>query len=222
MKKFVSNLIQTAKVIVTNRAQKCENLNVHVNITTTWALAIGKELKLSKKDMKILAVAANLHDMGKAFVWDTIISPKDLDAKMRADVDTHSTIGAFMAFAKAIFKCHLTISEAIAVFKIVFLHHDVVNGTGAHGIKVDDIRVHILTVADIIAAACYTDPTRNYKKKDKEPATPISLAEDLSHSARYNKVVLEKVAVVSANVYKKLLRKYNIVDAETEKLIALI
>ena len=206
MKKFFKNLTQTAKVVTKNRTSVCENLDVHVNITTAWALGLGNASSFSNEEMEILDIASKFHDLGKCKIWDVITSSAKADQKMRDEINTHSIIGAVMAFFKAI-ALGKGIRFALRVFKIVLCHHDYITGVGANGFKVADKLTQTLTIADIIAARCYDDPTRNYPV---DLANPIALAEDLTHSANFNKEVLAKVPAVYAQVSEKLGNEYAI------------
>lgn len=121
-------------------------LKQHSDNVTKYALLLGNELNLDKKDLEVLEISAMLHDVGKIGIPDYILLK---DSKLTND-------------EYEIMKRHVTIGEALfplegyeEVKKVVRFHHERIDGRGyPDGLKGIEIPylARILSVADTFDA----------------------------------------------------------------------
>jgi len=127
----------------------------HSRRVTEIALALGKELGLSAKDMEDLRWGSLLHDVGKIAVNQIIQNkPDKLTLEEYEHIMTHSHIGA-------------DIVRPIVNGKIVEMiehHHDHYNGAGLHQVIAGDdipLGARIIAVADAFDAMISDRPYRS-------------------------------------------------------------
>lgn len=121
-------------------------LKQHSDNVTKYALLLGNELNLDKKDLEVLEISAMLHDVGKIGIPDYILLK---DSKLTND-------------EYEIMKRHVTIGEDLfplegyeEVKKVVRFHHERIDGRGyPDGLKGIEIPylARILSVADTFDA----------------------------------------------------------------------
>ncbi|HAO92936.1 MAG TPA: hypothetical protein DCR11_03415 [Deltaproteobacteria bacterium] len=127
----------------------------HSERVTTYALAIGKEMGFSEKDLKDLELAGLLHDIGKLGTYETILDkPGKLTDEEMGIMREHPAKGA-------------AILEPIKLLKnirpAIKYHHEYYNGTGyPEGLKGETIPLfaRVLTVADTVDAMAADRPYR--------------------------------------------------------------
>ncbi|BEP29747.1 HD-GYP domain-containing protein [Helicovermis profundi] len=132
-----------------------------------FSLIIGIFMRSDKDELKELGIGAMLHDVGKAFVPQDILSkPSKLTDKEFEEIKKHSKLG-HMSFSK---KVSYGAGEAI------LSHHENIDGTGyPNGKKSKEIHVFakIVSIADVFDALT---SDRVYSKKiDKYSAVQIML-----------------------------------------------
>ena len=70
----------------------------HMQRVAAMAVAIGKELGLQPEELRVLAQAGVVHDVGKIEVPDSVLNKKGpLDAEERALIETHPVVGERIA-----------------------------------------------------------------------------------------------------------------------------
>lgn len=95
---------------------------VHSERVTQYALAVGREMGLSERELWVLLVAARLHDIGKILVRDDILSkPGRLTEEEFAHLRRHAEWGARILGG---------IRQFGAVAKVVRSHHERWDGGG--------------------------------------------------------------------------------------------
>ncbi|MCX8083203.1 MAG: PAS domain-containing protein [bacterium] len=127
----------------------------HQKGTEKLACAIAEELGCSKKTIEQLRIASAIHDLGKIFVpMDILNKPARLNDVEYEFVKTHSSHG---------YKLLNDIKLLSHIAKIVYQHHERINGTGyPEGKKNGEISLEarILAVADVIEAMTSHRPYR--------------------------------------------------------------
>lgn len=85
---------QTADVLITALRERHPELDPHLSHVAGLAVEIGSELGMDDDQLEELRIAAELHDIGKVAIPDTILSkPAALDAYEREYIERHSAIG---------------------------------------------------------------------------------------------------------------------------------
>ncbi len=128
----------------------------HLRRVQSYALEIGRELKLSEPELQALRAAAVLHDIGKLAVPEYILSkPGRLTAEEFEKVKIHPIAGAeILSLMKFPYP----------VVPIVAAHHERWDGAGyPHGLRGEDIPLgaRILSVVDCFDALV---SDRNYRR----------------------------------------------------------
>ena len=167
---------------------------VHTLATTTFAIELGRLMRVTTKDLQILYYGALLHDIGKiAIPLEILEAPRRLsDEEMR------------------IMKAHVIISEKILngiineeVLEVAIRHHEKLDGTGYHkGLKGEELTKlqRTVAVADILSALY---GKRSYKEAfDSEKIKSI-----LSGDAKDGKICPEIVQVAVSN-FNRIIENY--------------
>jgi HD-GYP domain-containing protein (c-di-GMP phosphodiesterase class II) len=119
----------------------------HAYKLTVLAVQIGKEMHLSKNELRDLRYGAILHDIGKIGVPDSILKkPTQLDENEWTEMRAHPLIGAEILAA---------IPHLAGIAQIVLHHHERFDGLGyPFGLKGDCIPLcaRILSVVDAYGA----------------------------------------------------------------------
>jgi HD-GYP domain-containing protein (c-di-GMP phosphodiesterase class II) len=115
----------------------------HVRRVASFAVMIGKELGLATLDLRNLALAAQMHDVGKISVPDSILSkPERLTADEFEVIKQHADRG---------FEIAQTVKALEPAAQAIRLHHERWDGTGYPlGLAAENIPLHarIVAVAD--------------------------------------------------------------------------
>lgn len=115
----------------------------HSERVTRYSLMIAKELNFDKDTLKLIELAAALHDIGKIGTYDRILEkPSKLSPEEYEIVKKHAEEGAAILSP---------IKELKGILNIIRHHHERYDGTGyPDGIKGEDIPLfaRILAVAD--------------------------------------------------------------------------
>lgn len=167
---------------------------VHTLATTTFALELGRLMRVPTKDLQVLYYGALLHDIGKiAIPLEILEAPRRLsDEEMR------------------VMKAHVIISEKILsgiindeVLEVAIRHHEKLDGTGYHkGIKGDELTKlqRTVAVADILSAL--------YGKRSyKDSFDPEKIKSILNEDAAAGKICPEIVKVAVTN-FDTIIRNY--------------
>jgi HD-GYP domain-containing protein (c-di-GMP phosphodiesterase class II) len=119
----------------------------HVRRVATYAVMIGKELGLSTLDLRLLALGAQMHDVGKLGVPDRILTkPGPLTDDEFQVIQQHADRGYDIA---------VRIASLRSVTDAIRYHHERVDGTGyPEGLMGDAIPLHarIVSIADAFDA----------------------------------------------------------------------
>ena len=85
---------QLSSVLMQVIAERQPELPEHLSGVADMARAVGRRIGLAGEDLEILVRAAELHDVGKLAVPETILEKPDrLDASERAIIERHSEVG---------------------------------------------------------------------------------------------------------------------------------
>ena len=188
---------------------------VHTFSTTTFALELGRIMRVSTRDLQVLYYGALLHDIGKiAIPLEILEAPRKLSAaEMR------------------IMKAHVIISEKILrgiindeILEVAIRHHEKLDGSGYHrGIKGEELTLlqRTVAVADILSALygkrSYKDSFDAQKIKSilKEDAAAGKICPEVVKVAVNNFDTIiqnyEKQKKSTLGIYEKILEQYDII-----------
>lgn len=131
----------------------------HSYRVSIYAVAIGQQMGLGKQDLKVLEMAAAMHDVGKIGIRDNVLckpgllTPEEY-AMIRKHVEfTHDIL------SEIYFPRHLR-----HIAEIAASHHEKLDGTGYYrGLKGDEVPLpaRILAVADVYDAITSDRPYRS-------------------------------------------------------------
>jgi len=127
----------------------------HVHRVGEYALTIGKGLGLSAAELRALALAAELHDVGKIGVPDAILlKPGALTPEEYAEIKKHTWRGYDIA---------TRIAQLRELAPVIRAHHERLNGSGyPDGLRGEEIPLlaRIIAVADSYDAMTSSRPYR--------------------------------------------------------------
>ncbi len=166
-----------------------------------YALRIGKEMKLSMNELKILEYASILHDVGKIGIPDSVLLKPDRFTK-----EEYEIMKKHVVITKEIISAINFPPEYKDVPIIATMHHEFLDGSGyPNGLKGEQIPLlaRILCIADIYDALVSYD--RPYKPAySKQEAVNI-----LYEMAKVGKIDREILDIfVSKELYKIEQRKF--------------
>jgi len=122
---------------------RIEEQEKHMNHVERYSIAIGEALGLTFLDLKDLALASNLHDIGKAFIDPKILyKSKKLTKLEMEEIKKHPEIGGWLLKADERYR---------TLAKYVRHHHERWDGQGyPGGLKSEEIPLfsRIIAVAD--------------------------------------------------------------------------
>jgi HD-GYP domain-containing protein (c-di-GMP phosphodiesterase class II) len=133
----------------------------HVRRVSAYALDIGRRLGLSQAELRSLALAAEMHDVGKIGVPDAILSkPGKLTDEEFREMQRHTARGSDIA---------RRIHALREVAPVIRAHHERLNGRGyPDGLRGDEIPLlaRIIAVADTFDAMTSHRPYRPAMTRD--------------------------------------------------------
>ncbi len=146
---IINTLLSTLHAKSTETKEHAERLQ-------NYCLAVGRELKLSPKELDELALLAVLHDIGKVGIRESVLQkPGPLTAEEWEEMKKHSEIGCRIA---------QNTPELAAIAEYILCHHERWDGQGyPRGLKGEEIPLlsRILAVADTYDAMT---SDRSYRK----------------------------------------------------------
>jgi putative two-component system response regulator len=147
-------LIETLERVMEARDKRLAD---HCKRTALFAEAIANKLRLSTNDVRTIATAARVHDIGKLCVADRVLhKPARLTDPERRSAQAHASAGA------ALFRDRETPLLALAA-QIAAAHHEWYDGSGyPAGLKGEAIPLaaRVVAVADAFAALTSARPHR--------------------------------------------------------------
>jgi len=153
LRESFNSIVRALAIIIENK----EGYTIgHTDNVTKYAVAIAKELRLSDKEILMLAHASMLHDLGKIYIHDNILNKKGkLTAEEWIEMKTHPIKGA---------KILESMPEMKEIIEVIKWHHERYDGKGyPDGLKGEQIpyKSQILTIADSFDAMLSTRPYRS-------------------------------------------------------------
>ncbi|HNX91004.1 MAG TPA: shikimate kinase [Candidatus Omnitrophota bacterium] len=134
----------------------------HSSGVTKYALSLGKRMGLDKNELRVLTMAALLHDIGKLAVDEKITFKRGA-----LNVNEYRQMKNHPLFGVELLRPFVYLWEALP---IILFHHESFDGTGyPYGIKGTDIPLgaRILSVADVYEALTADRPYRSaFSKKE--------------------------------------------------------
>lgn len=200
-------LISILKTLVATIDARDPTTRGHSERVTKYALAVGREMKLSEEDMQVLEYAAILHDIGKIGISDSILlKPDKYTSEEYNIVKTHA-----IQTKEILEKIYFTDFQK-KIPMIAATHHEKLDGSGyPYGLKGQQIPLlsRIIAIVDIYDAMVSFD--RPYK-------AAMSIEEALSFlKSQAAEGKLDK-DIVDIFINKKLYlferRKFIRIDAE--------
>lgn len=147
--------LETIKALVTAVEAKDPYTKGHAERVAKYSLAIGQKLKLDKKFLKNLEIAAQLHDIGKIGIPESILAkPTKLDDEEFKIMKSHPIQGKHILEP---------IKFDLEILDGVYYHHERLDGHGyPFGLKKEEIPLiaRILAVADAFDAMTSDRPYR--------------------------------------------------------------
>jgi HD-GYP domain-containing protein (c-di-GMP phosphodiesterase class II) len=135
--------------------ERDENTFAHCDRTCALCVETGRSFGLSPQDLAVLRWAAELHDIGKIGIPDSVLfKPGRLDDDERGVMRTHARLGHDILASIP--------GDSIALIATVVLHHhEAIDGGGyPEGLRGDDIPVmaRILSIVDSYDAIATVRP----------------------------------------------------------------
>jgi putative two-component system response regulator len=158
--------LETLERLARTAEYRDDQTGKHVQRVGRVAALLGRGMGMDEDDVRLLRLAAPLHDLGKIGIPDAILlAPRRLTPDEFDDMKMHTEIGAHILGGSS--STLLQLAERIAK-----THHERWDGRGYFGIVADDIPVvsRIVAVADVFDALTHERP---YKS-----AWPLDLAVD--------------------------------------------
>ena len=128
----------------------------HSSRVAVYSSAIAKDLGMSEKDIRLIELGSELHDVGKIGVREAVLQkPGKLEAHEYTHLMKHTVIGARILDP--------LLKHAPEVISVVRSHHERLDGGGLpDGLSGDTIPIHtrIVTVADSFDAMTSARPYR--------------------------------------------------------------
>lgn len=152
-----SNKNRAIQAIFKTLTDKYEDERIHSEFVSSISVAIGKELNLSKDQLKLLETAATFHDIGKIAIPDHVLKkPGRLTDEEFNIIKSHTEIG-YQILSSA--------DKYSDLAKHALYHHEKWDGKGyPHGLKGEEIPLisRIIGIADAYEAMT---SNRVYRKK---------------------------------------------------------
>ena len=158
--KAIYNMINTIHILLMILEKKDSTLFSHSYNVGNWCKELANEINLDESEIKKLYIAGLLHDVGKAFIDDSIINKRGkLTDEEYEEVKKHSLYS--YNISKKILAEH---TDLHGLPKIIKYHHERYDGKGyPEGLKKEEIPFYsfILSIADSVDAMLSQRP---YKK----------------------------------------------------------
>ncbi|MCD6277402.1 HD domain-containing protein [candidate division WOR-3 bacterium] len=156
-------LVEVLKLLAETVDAKDHYTKGHSERVRGYATVIGQKLGLSEKEVKLLAISAELHDIGKAKVMDEILKkPSHLNHEETLEIYRHPIYS---------FEITKDLPGFEEVANILLYHHEYFNGSGyPFGLSGEKIPMlsRIITVADVFDAMTSKRVYRKRRYSDKE------------------------------------------------------
>lgn len=174
---------------------------IHTMSTKTFALELGRLMRVPTTDLQILYYGSLLHDIGKIVIPLSILeAPRRLtDEEMR------------------VMKAHVVITDKILrgimdprIVEVAARHHEKLDGTGyPKGLKGEELTEleRIITVADILSAL--------YGKRSYKDSFPPEKVKEILKSDADNGKICGKVVQVAISNYDTIIHDYEKQRSET-------
>jgi putative nucleotidyltransferase with HDIG domain len=127
----------------------------HQQRVSQLACAIGREMGLKSEQIRVIRIAALLHDLGKVFIPTEILAKPGKLSKVEYSMVKSHPDADYQILKKIDFSC--------AIADIVHQHHERLDGSGyPQGLKGDAIHLEakIIAVADVVEAMVSSRPYR--------------------------------------------------------------
>ena len=133
----------------------------HIIRVKGLSLMLGESLKFDQEDMNILALAADIHDIGKVLIPEEILSKKgNLTKKEWKEIKLHPITSYYIANALLKYK---------STANVILYHHENWDGSGyPEGIKEDKIPL-MSRILSIVDSFDMMQNTTHYRKKFYSP-----------------------------------------------------
>ena len=160
----MTDLARETAAVVRALHERDENTSDHCGRTSGLALETGRACGLSASELATLKLAAELHDVGKIGIPDSVLfKPGRLDAEELRVMRTHPRRGHDILAAIG--------DEHIArIAKVVLYHHEAVDGSGyPEGLKQESIPLmsRIVSIADAYDAMATVRPYHKPRTHDE-------------------------------------------------------
>ena len=160
----MTDLARETAAVVRALHERDENTSDHCGRTSGLALETGRACGLSASELATLKLAAELHDVGKIGIPDSVLfKPGRLDAEELRIMRTHPRRGHDILAAIG--------DEHIArIAKVVLYHHEAVDGSGyPEGLKQESnpLMSRIVSIADAYDAMATVRPYHKPRTHDE-------------------------------------------------------
>lgn len=182
---------------------------IHTMSTKTFALELGRLMRISAVDLQILYYGSLLHDIGKIVIPLSILeAPRRLtDEEMK------------------VMKAHVVVTDKILrgimdprIVEVAARHHEKLDGTGyPGGLKGEDLTEleRIIAVADILSAL--------YGKRSYKDSFPAEKVKEILQSDADNGKISKEVVEIAISYYDEITHDYEKQRSETmEKYMEII
>jgi len=175
----MTDLARETAAVVRALHERDENTSEHCGRTSGLALETGRACGLSASELATLKLAAELHDVGKIGIPDSVLfKPGRLDAEELRVMRTHPRRGHDILAAIG--------DEHIArIAKVVLYHHEAIDGSGyPEGLKQESIPLmsRIVSIADAYDAMATVRPYHKPRTHD-EVMTVLQAGEHRKYDA---------------------------------------
>ena len=160
---------ENARAIATAVNVKTAHLRDHADKVEEFSLRLGRRLRLSDAELKLLSLASILHDVGYAAVPESILNKREHFTPQEWDVIKQHPVTASDIL--------LQVPAMRDMLPLVRHHHEWFNGSGyPDGLKGEAIPylARLLTVVDAYSAMTSDRPQRKAMKPDEAKALLIA------------------------------------------------
>jgi len=196
------SLVEMMHLLVRALEERDEYTRGHSERVAKLAVAIGRQLKLSPRQLEKLRRGALLHDIGKIGIRDALLYKHgNLTLDERARMNQHPEKGHFL-----IVNTHLLWDIIPAVRN----HHENYDGTGyPDGLKGEAIPM----MARIVSLADYFDAlaTKRPYKKPFTKARSIALVKSMS-GKKFDPKVVKAFLKIAGPFYRKCIQPMNLLS----------